>query len=119
MTRHHAKSNINALLTRNLSIDSDVTEQRHSLIMPLHYLSAKSNNKTHGQFECDVTWFYFCFGFVRPHAGCGCCSIICWRGWSFVCGGGGGRICLKSDDHRQEGWERFGGRSAEGGGLEN
>ena len=33
-----------------------------------------------GHFECDVTWFCFCFDFVHSHARCGCCSIVCWRG---------------------------------------
>ena len=39
----------------------------------------QSNNRTRGQFECDVTWFGFCFGFVRSHARCDCCSIVCLR----------------------------------------
>ena len=59
---------------------------------------AKSNNRTRGQFECDMTWFYFCFDFVRSHARCGCCSIVCWRGLE---GGVGG--CLKLDVQGQEG----------------
>ena len=36
----------------------------------LHCLRDKSNNKTRGQFECDVTWFSFCFDFVLSHARC-------------------------------------------------
>ena len=40
-------------------------------MIPLHCLWAKSNNKTRDQFECDVSWFRFCFDFVRSHAGCG------------------------------------------------
>ena len=46
----------------------------------MHSLWAKSNNRTRGQFECDVIWFCFCFEFVRSHSRCGCCSIVCWRG---------------------------------------
>ena len=30
-------------------------------MMPLHSLWAKSNNRTHGQFECDVTCFVLVF----------------------------------------------------------
>ena len=29
---------------------------------------AKPKNRTRGQFECDLTWFCFCFDFVRLHA---------------------------------------------------
>ena len=29
-----------------------------------------------GQFECDVTWFCFCFDFVSSNARCGCCSLV-------------------------------------------
>ena len=98
MTKHHVESNITILLRRNLRIDSDVRQWSHPLMMPLHCLWAKSNNRAPGQFECDVTWFCFCFVFVRSHARCGCCSIACWRGWgrgSFkrdVQGQGGRRI---------------------------
>ena len=62
---------------------------------------AKSNNRTRGQFEYDVTWFCFYFDFVRLQARCGCCSIAClyFPGWlqieySFVakCSGVGGQI---------------------------
>ena len=81
MTRHHAESNINILLTRNLPIDSGVRQGTHPLMIPLHCLWAKSNNRTHGQFECDITWFCF------------------WRGWGegvclklVVQGQGGGKI---------------------------
>ena len=41
VTRHHAESNINILLKRNLPIDSGVRQRSHSLIIPLHYLGAK------------------------------------------------------------------------------
>ena len=34
-------------------------------MIPLHCLWAKSNNRTRGQFKCDVTWFCFCFDFVQ------------------------------------------------------
>ena len=33
----------------------------------LHCLWAKSNNRTHGQIECDMNWFCFCFDFVLSH----------------------------------------------------
>ena len=65
ITRHHAEPNINILVTRNLPFDSDVRQQSHTLMIPLHYLWDKSNNRTRGQFEYDVTCFCFCFDFVR------------------------------------------------------
>ena len=69
--------NINMLLVRNLPIDSSVRQWSHPLTIPLHCLWAKLNNRKRGQFECDMTWFCFYFGFVRSHARCGCCSIVC------------------------------------------
>ena len=49
-------------------------------MMQLHCLWAKlNNNRTRGQFECDLIWFCFCFDFVHSHARCGCCSIVCLR----------------------------------------
>ena len=54
MTRHHAN---NVLLTGNLPFYSDVRQSSHPLMIPLHYLRAKSNNRTRGQFEYDVTFF--------------------------------------------------------------
>ena len=73
MTRHHAEANINILLTRNLPLDSYDRKQSH----PLHCFWAKSNIRMHGQFECDITWFCFCFDFVCSHIWCSCCSIVC------------------------------------------
>ena len=67
LTRHHAEPNINILLTRNLPFGSGVTQWSYPLMIPMHCLWAKSNNRTHGQFDCDVTWFCFCFDFVRSH----------------------------------------------------
>ena len=66
-------------------------------MIPLHCLWAKSNNRTRGHFECDVTWFCFYFDFVRSHARCDCCSIVCWidRGVRLkldVQGQGGGKF---------------------------
>ena len=81
MNKHTAESNINILLTRNLPVDSGVRQWSHPLMIPLHCFWAKSNNRMPGQFECDVTWFCFCFNSVCPHAQCCCCSIFCWRGW--------------------------------------
>ena len=98
MNRHHAESNINILLTRNLPIDSGVRQWSHPLMIPLHCLWAKSNNRTRGQFECDVTWFCFCFHFVRSHARYCYCSIVCWRAW-----GRGRRVRLKLDVQSQVG----------------
>ena len=39
-TRHHADSNINILLTRNLHTDPSVRQWSHPLMIPLHYLWA-------------------------------------------------------------------------------
>ena len=65
---------------RNITSDTlkGLTTQA-TLIIPLHCLWAKSNNKAGGKFECDVIWFCFCFDFVSSHARFGCCSIVCLR----------------------------------------
>ena len=41
-------------------------------MMSLHFLLAKSNNTKRDQFECDVSWFRFCFDFAGSHARCDC-----------------------------------------------
>ena len=79
MTKHHAEPNINIKLTINLPFDSDVRQRSHTLIIPLDCLWAKSNNRTRGQFECDVTWFCFCFDFLRSHVQRGCYFVVCLR----------------------------------------
>ena len=48
----------------------------HPLMIPLHCLWAELNNRARGQVKYDVTWFCFCFDFVRFHARFGCCSIV-------------------------------------------
>ena len=58
-----------------------IRQWSHPLMIPLRCLWAKSNSRMHGQFECNMTWFCFCFDFVCSHTRCGCCSIVCWRGW--------------------------------------
>ena len=73
------KKECNILLTRNLPVEPGVRQWSHPLIILLHCLWAKSNNRTRGQFECDVTWFCFCFHFVRSYARSGCCSVVCLR----------------------------------------
>ena len=70
-------------------------------MIPLNSLWAKSNNGTCGQFECDVTWFCFGFGFVFLHARCGCCSIVCW---------GGREGSFKIGRPRSRRWKNFGRR---------
>ena len=74
-------SNIMLSQTRNLSIDSVVRHWSHPVIIPLHCLYSKLNNRTRSKFEYDVTWFCFSFDFFHPHARCGYCSIVCWRRW--------------------------------------
>ena len=63
MTWQHAEPNTKILLTGNLPFDYDVRQWSHPSMIPLHCLWAKSNNKTRGQFECDMTWFLFLFWF--------------------------------------------------------
>ena len=48
-------------------------------MIPMHCLWDKANKRTRGQFECDVTWFCFCFDFVRSKGRCGCCFIVYLR----------------------------------------
>ena len=67
------------LLTINLPFDSDVRQGSHPFMIQLHYLWAKSNNKTRSQW--NVTWIGFVFvltSFVQMHGG-GCCSIVSLR----------------------------------------
>ena len=56
MTRHHDN---NILLARNIPFDSDIRQCSHPLMIPLHCLWAKSNNRTRGQLECNVTLSLF------------------------------------------------------------
>ena len=77
MSRYHAN---NIVLARNLPFGSDVKEWSHPLMISLHCLWAKSNNRTRGKFEYGVALFIiFLFDFVYSHARCGCCSIVCLR----------------------------------------
>ena len=70
---------INIILTRNFPFDSDIRQRSHPLMIPLDCLWAKSNNRRCGQFECNVTWFHFCFDFICSYVQCGCFSIVCLR----------------------------------------
>ena len=79
MTRHHAN---NILLARNLPFDSDVRQRSYTLMIPLRCLWVKSNNRTRGQFEYEVTFFFFflrLFDFVHSHARGSCYFIVCVR----------------------------------------
>ena len=64
ITRYHANNifnYINILLARNLPFDAEVRQWSH-LLIPFHCLWARSNSRTSGQFEYDVTlFFFFCF----------------------------------------------------------
>ena len=75
MTRHHVEPN-NILLTRELPFDSDVRQWSHRLMILIHCLWAKSNNRARGQFKCYLAWFCFCFDFVYSYARDGCWSIV-------------------------------------------
>ena len=86
MTRHQAESKINILLTKNLPIDSGVRQWNNPLMIPLHCLWDKSNNRTRRQFDFDVTWICFCFNFVCSYARCGFCSIVfCFIYFILIC----------------------------------
>ena len=117
MTRHHAESN-NILLTRNFPIDSGVRPWSHLLMTPLHCLCAKSNNRTCDQFECDVTWFCFCFDFIRSHARWLLFHSLLERVEGR--GRGRGRGSFKIGRPRSRGWKYFRHCWTRGvGGLEN
>ena len=64
MTRYHAN---NILLKRKLTFISDVKQWSHALMIPLHCLWAKSNNRTRGQFGCDVTFVFVFISFIHMH----------------------------------------------------
>ena len=106
-TRHHAEWNIDILLTRNLPIASDIREWLHPLMMSSYCLGAKSNNRTRVQLECDMTWFCFCFDFVRSHVRCGCWSIerIGWVRLKLDVQGQEGRKMLEVDEQGVESLE--------------
>ena len=47
VTTHHAEPNMNILLASNLPYESDVRQWSPPLVIPLHCLWVKSNNRTH------------------------------------------------------------------------
>ena len=63
MNRHHAEPNINILFTKKFPFDSDFIHRSHPLMISLHWLWAKSNNRIRDQFEYDVTSFLLLFWF--------------------------------------------------------
>ena len=67
MARHHAVSNINILLIRNHPIDFGVRQWSHPLMIPLHCLCAKLNNRMRSLFECDAWLGFGFFWFVYMH----------------------------------------------------
>ena len=81
MARCHAEPTINILLTRNLPFDSDIRQRSHTLMIPLHYLQAKLNKRTLGQFEFDVTQFVFFFftSFFHMHGAVVLSQFVCSR----------------------------------------
>ena len=60
----------------DIMLSQTLIKWSHPLMIPLHCLWAKSNNKP--RVILNVTWlgFYFCFDFFRLHARCRCCSIV-------------------------------------------
>ena len=75
MTRHHAEPNVNILLTRNLFFDNGCQTVRPSFMIPLHVCELNGATEPVANLN-DVTWFCFCFDFVRSHAQCDCCSSL-------------------------------------------
>ena len=51
------------LFTKKFPFDSDFIHRSHPLMISLHWLWAKSNNRIRDQFEYDVTWFLLLFWF--------------------------------------------------------
>ena len=60
ITRHYAEPN-NILLIKKFWFD--VRQWSHRLMITVHCLWAKSNNRAPGQSECEVAWFCFWFWF--------------------------------------------------------
>ena len=65
-------------LGEEVSGDTPLSDLIFETYFSLSVLSLFNNlsQRTRDQFECDVTWFCFCFD---SHARCGCCSIVCLR----------------------------------------
>ena len=79
---------------------------------------AKSNNRTRGQFECDVLGFAFVLiSFVHMHGAAVVPQFVGYGGG----GGGGGGVRLKLDVQGQGGGKNLDvdGQGVGGGGLEN
>ena len=57
LTGHHVEPNIDILFARNLPFESYVRQWSHPLMIQLHYLWAKSNNRTCGELVLFLFWF--------------------------------------------------------------
>ena len=55
-----------------IPIDSGVRQWSNPLMIALHYVWAKLNNRMCAQFESDMTWYCFCFDFVCSYELCSC-----------------------------------------------
>lgn len=49
----------------------------HPFMRSLDCLWVKSNKRMRGVFECNVTWYCFCFGYICSYARCVWCFIVC------------------------------------------
>ena len=78
MTRHNAEPNTDTI-DKKSSLWHWRQTVKPSFNDTIACLWDKSDNRTRGQFEYDVTCFCFCFDFIRSHAQCGCYSIVCLR----------------------------------------
>ena len=83
-------------------IDSGIRHRSRPLMIPFNCLRTKSNNRTPGQFECDVSRFCFCLISFRYTMRLLFNSLL----ESSVCGGRG--VCLKIlNVDEQGGWASY------------
>ena len=62
MTRHHVESIIDKISSCCLLCQTVKPCFNDTIAL---FVGTMSNNRTCGQFECDMTWLCFCFDFVR------------------------------------------------------
>ena len=54
-------------MTKNLPFDSDFRQWSHPLMIPMHCLWDKSNNRTRCQFECECKFVFVLILFIHMH----------------------------------------------------
>ena len=80
MTKHHAQSNINILLTRNL-LHFTLTLDSEAILYSYHCIVCGINRTMDRVVSFNVTWLSFVFVLILfvHNTRCGCCSIACLR----------------------------------------